>query len=376
MKDKLKIAMFGHKRIPSREGGVEIVVKELATRMSKEGHKVTCYNRGGHHVSGSEFDTEEKTEFHGVKIKTVPTIEKKGLAAVSASFFAAICSAFGNYDVVHIHAEGPASFCWLPRLVGKKVIVTIHGLDWQREKWNGGFASKYIHFGERMAAKWADEIIVLSREVQKYFKDEYGRNTVFIPNGVTRAEKHNADLISQKFGLQKDAYILYLGRIVPEKGEHYLIQAFKQIETDKKLVIAGGASDTDDYLKSLKELASGEERIIFTGFVQGELLQELYSNAYVYVLPSDLEGMPLSLLEAMSFGNCCLTSDIPECTEVIGHHGVSFKKGNVSDLKEKLQELCDQESTVRDYQKKASDYICRKYDWDIIVQKTLMLYQQ
>lgn len=376
MKDKLKIAMFGHKRIPSREGGVEIVVKELATRMSKEGHKVTCYNRGGHHVSGSEFDTEEKTEFHGVKIKTVPTIEKKGLAAVSASFFAAICSAFGNYDVVHIHAEGPASFCWLPRLMGKKVIVTIHGLDWQREKWNGGFASKYIHFGERMAAKWADEIIVLSREVQKYFKDEYGRNTVFIPNGVTRAEKHNADLISQKFGLQKDAYILYLGRIVPEKGEHYLIQAFKQIETDKKLVIAGGASDTDDYLKSLKELASGEERIIFTGFVQGELLQELYSNAYVYVLPSDLEGMPLSLLEAMSFGNCCLTSDIPECTEVIGYHGVSFKKGNVSDLKEKLQELCDQESTVRDYQKKASDYICRKYDWDIIVQKTLMLYQQ
>lgn len=376
MKDKLKIAMFGHKRIPSREGGVEIVVKELATRMSKEGHKVTCYNRGGHHVSGSEFDTEEKTEFHGVKIKTVPTIEKKGLAAVSASFFAAICSAFGNYDVVHIHAEGPASFCWLPRLMGKKVIVTIHGLDWQREKWNGGFASKYIHFGERMAAKWADEIIVLSREVQKYFKDEYGRNTVFIPNGVTRAEKHNADLISQKFGLQKDAYILYLGRIVPEKGEHYLIQAFKQIETDKKLVIAGGASDTDDYLKSLKELASGEERIIFTGFVQGELLQELYSNAYVYVLPSDLEGMPLSLLEAMSFGNCCLTSDIPECTEVIGHHGVSFKKGDVSDLKDKLQELCDQESTVCDYQKKASDYICRKYDWDIIVQKTLMLYQQ
>ncbi|WP_343214635.1 glycosyltransferase [Faecalibacterium sp. An192] len=167
-----------------------------------------------------------------------------------------------------------------------------------------------------------------------------------------------------------------MGRIVPEKGEHYLIQAFKQLETDKKLVIAGGASDTDDYMKQLKELASDNNRIIFTGFVQGELLQELYSNAYVYVLPSDLEGMPLSLLEAMSFGNCCLTSDIPECTEVIGHHGFSFKKGNVEDLKEKLQELCKQESTVQDYQEKASDYICRKYDWDVIVQKTLMLYQE
>ena len=375
-KKRLRIAMFGHKRIPSREGGVEIVVEELATRMAKEGHRVTCYNRGGHHVSGAEFDTQDQSECKGVKIKTVPTIEKKGLAAVSASFFAAICSAFGRYDVVHIHAEGPASFCWLPSLMGKKVIVTVHGLDWQREKWKGGFASKYIHFGERMAVKWADEMIVLSGEVQKYFKDNYNRNTVFIPNGVTRLEKKKADLISRQFGLQKNSYILYLGRIVPEKGEHYLIQAFKQLETDKKLVIAGGASDTDDYMKQLKELASNDGRIIFTGFVQGELLQELYSNAYVYVLPSDLEGMPLSLLEAMSFGNCCLTSDIPECTEVIGHHGFSFKKGNVDDLKEKLQQLCKQESTVHDYQEKASDYICRKYDWDVIVQKTLMLYQE
>lgn len=375
-KKRLRIAMFGHKRIPSREGGVEVVVEELATRMAKEGHRVTCYNRGGHHVSGAEFDTQDRSEYKGVKIKTVPTVEKKGLAAVSASFFAAICSTFGRYNVVHIHAEGPASFCWLPRLMGKKVIVTVHGLDWQREKWKGGFASKYIHFGERMAVKWADEMIVLSREVQKYFEDNYNRNTVFIPNGVTRPEKKKADLISQQFGLQKNSYILYLGRIVPEKGEHYLIQAFKQLETDKKLVIAGGASDTDDYMKQLKGLASDDDRIIFTGFVQGELLQELYSNAYLYVLPSDLEGMPLSLLEAMSFGNCCLTSDIPECTEVIGHHGFSFKKGNVEDLKEKLQELCKQESTVHDYQEKASDYICRKYDWDIIVQKTLMLYQQ
>ena len=375
-KRRLRIAMFGHKRIPSREGGVEVVVEELATRMAKEGHRVICYNRGGHHVSGAEFDAQNQSECKDVKIKTVPTIEKKGLAAVSASFFAAICSAFGRYDVVHIHAEGPASFCWLPRLMGKKVIVTVHGLDWQREKWKGGFASKYIHFGERMAVKWADEMIVLSREVQKYFKDNYNRNTVFIPNGVTRPEKKKADLISQQFGLQKNSYILYLGRIVPEKGEHYLIQAFKQLETDKKLVIAGGASDTDDYMNQLKKLASDDDRIIFTGFVQGELLQELYSNAYVYVLPSDLEGMPLSLLEAMSFGNCCLTSDIPECTEVIGHHGFSFKKGNVEDLKDKLQQLCKQTSTVHDYQDKASDYICRKYDWDVIVQKTLMLYQQ
>lgn len=370
----LKIAMFGHKRIPSREGGVEIVVEELSTRMAKKGHSVTCYNRGGHHVSGAEFDLQDKSKCSGVRIKTVPTIEKKGLAAVTASFFAAIFSAFGTYDVVHIHAEGPAAFCWLPHLMGKKVVVTIHGLDWQRTKWKGSFASKYIHFGEKMAAKWADEVIVLSRDVQEYFKKEYNRATVFIPNGVTRPEKREADLIFREFGLEKDSYILYLGRLVPEKGEHYLIQAFKKIATDKKLVIAGGASDSDEYAKSLKDLASNDERILFTGFVQGQLLEELYSNAYIYVLPSDLEGMPLSLLEAMSYGNCCLTSDIPECTQVVENHGLSFQKGNANDLKDQLQNLCDHKEVVDTYKKVASDYICRKYDWDAVVQQTLMLY--
>ena len=277
--------------------------------------------------------------------------------------------------MVHVHAEGPAVFCWIPRLMGKRVIVTIHGLDWKREKWKGGFASKYIHFGEKMAVRWADEIIVLSTEVQKYFQDRYSRNTAFIPNGVTRPEKKQADLICRQFGLQKNGYILYLGRIVPEKGEHYLVQAFQQVKTDKKLVIAGGASDTDGYMKKLKELASDDPRILFTGFVQGEMLEELYSNAYVYVLPSDLEGMPLSLLEAMSFGNCCLTSDISECTQVTGSYGLSFQKGNVDDLKEKLQALCNQEPTVRDYQEKASDYICRKYDWDSVIAQTLEIYK-
>ena len=372
----LKIAMFGHKRIPSREGGVEIVVEELATRMAKKGHRVTCYNRAGHHVSGAEFDQQDKSKCSGVRIKAVPTIQKKGLAAVTASFFAAIFSAFGKYDVVHIHAEGPAAFCWLPHLMRKRVIVTIHGLDWKREKWKGGFASKYIHFGEKMAAKWADEVIVLSKEIQKYFKKEYNRDTVFIPNGVTRPEKREADLIVQKFGLQKNFYILYVGRIVPEKGEHYLIQAFKEVATDKKLVIAGGASDSDEYMKSLKDLASDDKRILFTGFVQGKLLEELYSNAYVYVLPSDLEGMPLSLLEAMSYGNCCLTSDIQECTQVVENHGVSFKKGDIDDLKDHLQILCDHQEIVAEYKKAASDYICRKYDWDAVVQQTLMLYLQ
>lgn len=216
--EKLNIAMFGQKRIPSREGGVEIVVEELCTRMVAQGHNVTCYNRGGHHVSGSEYDSKRLKEYKGIKLKTVPTIEKKGLAAVSSSFFAALCCAFGKYDVVHIHAEGPAFFCWLPKLFHKRVIVTVHGIDWQREKWKSGFGSKFIHKGEKNAVKYADEIIVLSKGVQDYFEKIYGRKTVFIPNGVSNHIERKPQIIKNKFGLDKDEYILFLGRLVPEKG--------------------------------------------------------------------------------------------------------------------------------------------------------------
>ena len=290
MDKKLAVAMFGQKRL-SREGGVEIVVKELCTRMARDGYEVTCFNRGGHHVSGAEYD--QAVEYKGVRQKTVPTIDAKGLAAVSSSAFAALCSAFGRYDVVHIHAEGPAFFAWLPKLLGKRVVVTIHGIDWQREKWKSGFGSKYIRQGEKNAVKYADEVIVLSKGVQDYFKETYGRETHFIPNGVNRPQIREASLITDKFGLKKDSYILFLGRLVPEKGIRYLVEAFKNVKTDKKLVIAGGSSDTDSFMEELKDLAKGDDQILFTGFVQGAMLDELYSNAYIYTLPSDLEGIRL-----------------------------------------------------------------------------------
>lgn len=375
-KEKLNIAMFGQKRIPSREGGVEIVVEELCTRMVAQGHNVTCYNRGGHHVSGSEYDSKRLKEYKGIKLKTVPTIEKKGLAAVSSSFFAALCCAFGKYDVVHIHAEGPAFFCWLPKLFHKRVIVTVHGIDWQREKWKSGFGSKFIHKGEKNAVKYADEIIVLSKGVQDYFEKIYGRKTVFIPNGVSNHIERKPQIIKNKFGLDKDEYILFLGRLVPEKGIKYLIEAFKQVDTEKKLVIAGGSSDTSEFENEMKELAKEDKRIIFTGFVQGQELEELYSNAYVYALPSDLEGMPLSLLEAMSYGNCCLVSDIPECAEVVEDKALIFKKADVKDLQSKLQDACDHSEKVDAHKKQAADFICSKYNWDEIVQATLKLYRR
>ena len=371
----MKIAMFGHKRIPSREGGIEIVVEELATRLAAGGHRVTCYNRGGHHVSGAEFDSEITEELKQVRLETVWTLDKKGLAAVTASISAAFRCAFSNAEVVHIHAEGPAVMCWLPRLFGKKVIVTVHGLDWQREKWKGSFGAKYIRWGEKMAVRFAHEIIVLSRNVQQYFEDAYGRKTVMIPNGVTRPEIREAREITERYGLHKDEYILFLGRLVPEKGIHYLIEAYQRLHTEKKLVIAGGSSDSGEYEQKLREMAEENENILFTGFIQGRVLEELYSNAYLYVLPSDVEGMPLSLLEAMSYGNCCLTSDIPECTEVVENHGVSFPQAVVTKLTAVLQRLCDEPESVQHYKQTAVAFICGKYNWDDVTNRTLELYQ-
>ena len=373
-KDSLKIAMIGHKRVPSREGGVEIVVEELSTRMVQFGHSVVCYNRKGHHVSGKEYGTASLKEYKGVKIKSVFTIDRGGLAALSSSVVAALKAAFGKFDVVHFHAEGPCAMLWLPKLFGKRCIATIHGLDHQRAKW-GRLASAYIMLGEKCAVRFADEIIVLSESVKKYFEDKYGRETVFIPNGVSRTECESSDLIENKFNLKKDSYILYLGRLVPEKGIQYLIEAYKKMDTSKKLVIAGGSSDTEDFETDLKKSAEDNENIIFTGFVQGKILSELYKNAYIYVLPSDLEGMPLSLLEAMSYSNCCLTSDIAECADVIEDAGITFRKGDIGDLQEKLQSLCDDPEKVSLYKQKSAEYICKKYKWDDVVQKTLQLYK-
>ncbi|MGF2216550.1 glycosyltransferase family 4 protein [Lactococcus lactis] len=376
MEKKLKIAMIGQKHVLSNEGGVEKVVREISTRLVRLGFDVTCYDRKNKHVMDSDEDLPTLSEYNGVKIKDCFTIDKKGLAAVSSSLIGSLKILFSGANVVHYHAEGPSAMLPIIKFLSKKkVIVTVHGLDWKRDKWGDGFASKYIKFGEKMAAKYADEIIVLSDGVKKYFKETYNRDTHFIPNGITQPDIFDAKIISSKYNLNKDSYFLFLGRIVPEKGIHYLIDAYSEVKTDKKLVIAGGASDTDSYYEELRKKASNNENIIFTGFVQGQELEELYSNAYVYVLPSDLEGMPLSLLEAMSYGNCCLTSDIEECSDVMEDCGVTFKQSSVEDLANKLQYLSDSEKVVQKLKLESSPFIIKKYNWDDIVNKTLELYR-
>lgn len=350
------------------------MVEELSTRLVRDGNIVEVYNRKGKNVQDKNVDKNNRKikNYNGVKIITIPTINKKGIDALLYSIIATIRALFGHYDIIHYHAEGSCAMLWLPHLLKIKTIATIHGLDWQRSKW-GGIASKYIKFGEKMAVKYADEIIVLSKNLQKYFKDTYNRDTNFIPNGVNTPIIKKPKIIKEKYGLKGNDYILFLARIVPEKGLHYLIKAFNESNLDKKLVIAGGASHTNDYLKEIKEMIKESKNIVMTGFVQGDELEELYSNCYIYCLPSDVEGMPLSLLEAMSYGCTCLVSSIEENKEVVGNHAEIFEKSNVEDLKNKLIKMSTEKYKYD--KKEISNYILNKFNWDYVVKFTEKIYE-
>ena len=370
-----RIAMIGHKYIPSRDGGVEVVVSNLAPHLAEIGYDVTCYNRTGKQFKKLRKDGKLAREYRGVHLVWTPTVDRRGLAAMTSSVFATVMASFHRFHLIHFHTEGPCVLCWLPRLLGKKVVVTVHGLDHQRQKW-GKFASAYIMLGEKAAVRHAHSIIVLSKGVQAYFREKYGRETVLIPNGIDPAEPRPACEITKQFGLGFREYILFLGRLVPEKGIHYLIEAYRQLSTDKKLVIVGGTSDTDDYVRQLYAMAGDSPSILFTGFQQGLVLEELYSNAYLYVLPSDLEGMPLTLLEAMNYGCCCVTSDIGECADVMDGCGFTFPRGNVESLRDTLQDLCNHPEKAEAHRLEARKTVSSKYTWQEITTQTDELYRK
>jgi len=370
----MKIAMIGHKRIPSREGGIEIVVEELSTRLVIMGHTVFVYNRAGKNVSDRNADKEahKLKTYKGIRLVKIPTPNNKKLNAIVYSFLATIHAVTHNFDVIHYHAEGPCAMLVIPHFLGIRTIATIHGLDWQRAKW-GGFATKFLKFGEKIAAKYADEVIVLSRNVQQYFLEQYGRTTIYIPNGVNPIEFKEPCIIVDKYGLEKEKYILFLARLVPEKGVHYLLEAFSKLDTDYKLVIAGGASHSGEYVDRINEQAQKDSRVILTGFVQGDELVELFSNAYMYVLPSDVEGMPISLLEALSYGRRCLASDIPENREAAKEYSMYFKKSDVDDLALKLRSALDEPDKFKNKQE-IMDYCHKRFDWNKVTGASLRLY--
>lgn len=365
----MRIAMIGQKGIPSRAGGVEIHVEELAAGLAEAGVQVDVYCR--------RYYCRNRVKVHrGIRLYYIPTISTKHLDAIIYTFLATVIALFRGYDIFHYHACGPSSLCWLPRLFGKKVICTTHGLDWKRAKW-GTFGQDYLKFGEKVISKCAHEIIVLNEPMRNYFQDTYKRETHVIPNGVEKPELLEAELIKEKWGLEKNSYILFLGRLVPEKGVHYLVEAYKQSGCEKKLVIAGGSSHSDDYVERLAAMSIDDDNIIMTGFVSGQMLEELYSNAFIYVLPSDVEGLPISLLEAMSYQRCCLISDIKENTDTAQGRCFEFLHGNVASLSDQLKMLSRMDQALVDQKGKlGAEYVLETYRWEMIADQTLSVYKK
>ena len=354
----MKIAMIGPKRIPSREGGIDVVVGRLSSELARRGQDVTVYVR-------KKKGLEVPESWNGVRLKEVFTIDRKSTDALVSSFLATLKALLGHYDVIHFHALGNTCFLFLTAFTKKKVLVTIHGIDWKRSKFSG-LGNQILKFSEKMVVHYADAIITLCDNDHDYFKETYGLETTRIPNGFERFPLRSPNVITEKYGLHREDYILFLARIVPEKGLHYLIKAYRQAGIPQKLVIAGGSGHSEGYYREMQALAGDDPNILFTGFVQGETLAELYSNAYLYVLPSDIEGMPMSLLEALGYGRVCLVSDIRE-NRVDPDNSYFFQKADTDDLREKLKEI----SRNRKSYAPSQALMC----WDEVAQKTLDLYE-
>lgn len=362
----MNIAMIGHKDFPSRSGGVEVVVYELAVRLAGLGHQVAVYNRG-------RKKGENHIRIQGVEVFRCAAPRRSGVNAMVASVTATLMALPRRYDVIHYHALGPSVLLLLPRLLGVPTVATVHGLDWQRDKWSRA-AAAYLRLGERIIARFADEVIVLSPAAQEYFRRTYGRETHLIENAVAPVEPAPCKEAARRFGLEPGGYVLFLARMVPEKGLHLLIRAFRRCSTSKKLVIAGQVPD-DPYGRQIQELARGCENILFTGFVEGTMLRELYSNCALYVLPSRVEGMALTLLEAMSAGARCLTSDIPENRDVLGNFGDVFQSGSEQALYEKLSWALEQ-PWQNPRAEEQRNYILERCRYDRMVERTLAVYEK
>lgn len=369
----VKIAYIGQKGIPATFGGIESHIDELSRRLIKREHKVYVYVRDW-------YTDKNLKQYQGVELIHTPTIKTKHLDAFIHSLTSSFHSIFQEYDIVHYHALGPTVFCWLPKIFRNKVVVTLHGLDWKREKW-GSFAKVFLKFTERTATYIPDKTIVVSRALREYFESKYKREFTYIPNGVNVPEaKGGSDIIREKYGLNGEDYLFWMGRLTPEKRVDWLIKAFKEIRSrmpSLKLVIAGGSSATDEYVRELEELAGDDERIIFTGYVVGQEKEELFSNALLFILPSCLEGLPIVLLEAMSYRLPCLVSDIPPHQEVVNEKvdGFLFHSNDFSDFVRKLGELLESSKRLREIGENARRKVEKEYDWDEAVDRTEEVYK-
>ena len=360
----MKVAMLGLKGLPGIHGGVEKHVEELGARLADRGHDVTVFCR--------KFYTPEEGMYRGMKMVLAPTIHSKHLDATVHTLIGGFSAAFQDFDLIHYHAIGPSSMSLIPRAFGKPVIATIHSLDFLRDKWNP--AVKWaLKRAEQATLLFAKRVIVVSRLLEQRYHNSK-TPIAYIPNGVQTPVKREPGWI-HSLGVQGDDYILYVGRISPEKGPHYLAEAFSQIETDKKLILVGGTSHTDDYLNQVRSFAEKDQRIIMPGYVSGEKLDELYTNASLFVLPSEHEGLPVALLEAMSFGVPCISSDIPQCREVAQSMIGYFQARNPKALADALIYFLSRPDGLKQGAALAEKHVLEHYHWDTVAKQVETEYE-
>jgi glycosyltransferase involved in cell wall biosynthesis len=362
----MRIAMIGQKGIPATYGGVERHVEELSVRLAERGHAVRVYNRPHYNAGGA-------SSYRGVQVVTLPSLATKHMDAIS---HVAVCTAHAlasRADVIHYHAAGPALWSWLPRGVRRPVVATIHGQDWRRPKW-GGLASLALRSGEWMAMHVPNETIVVSQTLTRALSEKYGRAAWFIPNGITLDPGDDVSILDE-LGLEENRYVLFASRLVPEKGAHYLAEAARQAALDMPVVLAGDSSFSEDYVTALKAGAAGAN-ILFPGYVYGARLAALFRHAALFVLPSDLEGLPIVLLEALGYGTPVLASDIPPNREVLGDFGNTFAAGDVRDLRRRLTACLADLPSLRRAAGAARQAILLEYDWDAVTDRTIEVYER
>ncbi|WP_119300606.1 glycosyltransferase family 4 protein [Dongia deserti] len=361
MESRFKVAQIGSRGIPGHRGGVERVVEAVAPRLAARGHDVTVYC--------ASWSREKAPTWRGVTLKYVPSVKSKHLDTLLRSFVATLGAMFGPADILHYHGSGSAPLAALARLAGKKVVVTVHGADWARRKW-GALGRWFLQFGEWAALKIPHQTIVVGPDLKSGLDRIYGTDTLFIPNGTEERPKRPAKAILD-LGLAARGYVLFLARLVPEKQCHTLIEAWMSLKDkgDLKLAIAGPVWHSVEYAASLKEQAKDDPSVLFLGEVSEEILEELYSNCISYVLPSEVEGMSLSLLDAMAFGACIICSDIPANAYVVSDAGLTFPAGDVGALRARLQEVISDPAHAQHLRDAALRRINNEFSWDQIAQR-------
>ena len=364
----MRIAILGTRGIPANYSGFETSVEETAYRLVERGHEVYVYCR-------TNKVKTDATEYRGVNLVKLPSIDSKHLDTpfhTTLSIFHLLLSG-PRPDVIQMYGVGNSLWLLPLKIMGLNIVAVVDGLDWQRKKW-GNFASLFLKISEKFALLWSDEYVVDSHAVIKHYLSNHKKQPVYIPYGANVPETITADNLVQAYDLTSKEYILFVGRLVQEKGVHHLISAFEKVETDKNLVIVGDNTHDTDYVNQLK--CTNDSRIRFLGFAYGEAYQQLNSHAYVYVQPSELEGTSPALLGAMGFGNCVLVSDIPENCETIGDAGFTFEKNNPDDLAVQLQKLLDTPTLVHEYRAKAVNRVRDSYSWEVVTNEYERLFYQ